>query len=451
MSKIYFYGGAGMVTGSNFLLETPETKLLIDCGLLQGAHTCDASNWSAFAYNLHTIKTLVVTHAHIDHIGRIPRLVKEGFRGTIYSTAATKALAEPLLHDALELLEADARRCKEEPLYSKDHVAQALRQWKGLTYHEVVELQGCTLELLNSGHILGASMVKITRGTKSIVFTGDLGPGTSPLLSPCEDVAGAQFLVMESVYGDRVRQKGEDRLGELEDLIEGAAQKNGTLLIPAFSTERTQDLLFEIRDLMMRKKVPSMPVYVDSPLAEAITHAFVREPDFFAPEIAARIKAGENIFAFPELRFVEDVEESKKINGHTGPKVILAGSGMSNGGRVQGHELSVLPDPNSTLLIVGYQAPGSIGRRLAEGASYVDIRGERVPVRAQVAALYGYSAHMDSEALLEFVNKAARDIRHVFVVEGEPAAAGFLTQRVRDYLGVNATAPEAGDIAEIDL
>lgn len=451
-STIYFHGGAGSVTGSNFLVDTGSVKFLVDCGLTQGAHDAEDINWHPFAYDPASIEALIVTHAHVDHIGRIPKLVKDGFRGKIISTEATKALAEPLLLDSMELLAHDARKHGREQLYNEADISAAMKLWEGISYHESRSLgDGCTMQFLNSGHILGSAMVRFEREGSALVFTGDVGGGNSPLLSSAEKLADANYLVMESVYGDRVRGSDDRRKELLEDIIEEAAARGGTLLIPAFSTERTQELLFEIRDLMTNKRVPSQPVYVDSPLATKITEAYVAHPEYFTADIRERIKKGEKIFSFPELHFVEDAEESAKIDSNLGPKIIIAGSGMSNGGRVRAHQRHVLPDKNSTLLIVGYQAAGSLGRRLVEGEKRVRIAGEDVRVACKVEAIYGYSAHMDGEELLEFVNQGADSLRQVFVVMGEPASASFLAQRIRDYLGLKATVPEAGGSATIQF
>ena len=425
-STIYFYGGAGTVTGSNFLLDVGDSKFLVDCGLTQGKHNAEEINWNAFPYNPADIPFLFVTHAHIDHIGKIPKLVKDGFKGRIISTEATRALAGPLLLDSQELLAHDARKHNLPVLYDEHDIAKAMTLWEGVAYGEKVELPGsCTAEFVNSGHILGSGLVRFLREGKNIIFTGDLGGGNSPLLEQPTLLTDAHYLVMESVYGDRVRGKDEDRRELLEDVIENAAIRGGTLLIPAFSTERTQDLLFEIRSLMTERRVPSMPVYMDSPLASKITAAFLAHPAYFAPDMRARIEGGENIFAFPELTFVEGVEESARTAALPGPKIVIAGSGMSNGGRVHGYQKYVLPDAKSTLLVVGYQSAGSLGRRLIEGDKNVWLMGEKVSVKCKVEAIYGYSAHMDGEQLLEFVNKTAPSLKQVFVVMGEPASAGF--------------------------
>ena len=440
-----------MVTGSNFLLDTGSGKLLIDCGLMQGMG--EEKNWEPFAYNPAEISHLIVTHAHLDHIGRIPRLVRMGFKGKIISTSATMALAEPLLLDAMEILGNFAERRGREELFNEHDISAAMALWAGIGYGEKTDLpDGITLELLDAGHILGSAIARLARDGRNIVFTGDLGGGNSPLLPPTHEVADATYLVMEGTYGDKTRPEDKDRREQLENVIEDTVSRGGTLLIPAFSTERTQDLMYEIRTLMVEKRVPSVPVFIDSPLALRVTRAFVAHPEYFSTAMRRRIEGGEDIFAFPELHFVESVEASRKIKETHGPKIILAGSGMSGGGRVLAHEREYLPDIKSTLLIVGYQAAGTMGRRLIEGAKHIDlpaggqgIHKEKIPVRAKVETLYGYSAHRDSESWLEVANKAAQDAEEVFVVHAEPAAASFLVQRIRDYLGVKATAPEAGE------
>ncbi len=463
-STIHFYGGAGTVTGSNFLFTPSATegidsklKILVDCGLFQGKHSFEAINWEPFPFDPKDISVLVNTHAHIDHIGRIPKLVKDGFRGPIYSSEATRALAEPLLLDAMELSARTAEHLGKEPLYTQKDIAQAMQQWQGIPYHTPQDLEdGVELELLDAGHILGSAIATFTRGDKKVAFTGDLGGGNSPLLAPVEIPKGVNYLIMESVYGDRMRQDDAHRRDLLENYIEDANARGGTLLIPAFSTERTQDLLFEIRSLFLEKRVPSMPVYLDSPLAQKITAAYLAYPQYFSEEMQKRISNGERIFDFPELEFIEGGAESEKIRHKPGAKIILAGSGMSNGGRVVAHEAVVLLDDKSTLLVVGYQSAGSLGRRLIEGAKKVEIKGEEVSVLARVESMYGYSAHMDGEQLLEFVNKTAdqsapASLAEVFVVMGEPAASGFLVQRIRDYLSIKATAPEAGESAQVEF
>lgn len=451
-STLHFLGGAGQVTGSNFLLDTGEAKYMIDCGLFQGRHAFEETNWHTFAFDPKDIKALLVTHAHIDHIGRIPKLVRDGFRGAIYSTEATKALAEPLLEDSMEILAHDSRKHGHELLYEEKDIHQTLKLWQGVPYKKTINLEGgFQVQFLNAGHILGSAMIVMQRGERKIVFAGDIGSGHSPLLPPIDELPKVDYLVMESVYGDRVREEKKGKRDELEDVIENTFARKGTLLIPAFSTERTQDLLYEIGSLMHEKRVASMPVFIDSPLATKITAAFTRYPAYFNNEIKNRLENGEHVFNFPQFHFVENQDESHRIANMHGPKIVIAGSGMSNGGRVHIHERQMLSDPHSTLLIVGYQAAGSLGRRLIEGDKNITLRGERIHVACHVETIYTYSAHSDGEGLIEFVNKIGTNIEQVFVVHGEPMAAATLTQRLRDYLSVRAVAPEIGEKKELDL
>lgn len=450
-SKLGFFGGVGAVTGSNFVLDTGGLKIVVDCGLRQGLS--EERNWDAFAYQPSRMTHLVVTHAHLDHVGRIPKLVADGFRGQIISTKATKALCEPMLLDALEILERAGRKSGRPALYAEADVERTMGLWRTLSYNERVELgDDVSLELYDAGHILGSAMARFERGAHSIVFTGDIGGGNSPLLNPTADLPATTYAVMESTYGDRARPEDKERLQQLEDALEEAATRGGTLLIPAFSTERTQDLLFDIGRLMREKRVPQLAVYLDSPLAQKITAAYLQCPEYFSPEVRARVEGGEDIFSFPQLKFVERPKESEKLNQDPEQKIILAGAGMSSGGRVIAHEAAYLPDPKSTLLIVGYQAAGTLGRQLVEGAKEVRMFKETVPVRAKVQTLYGYSAHRDQEGLFQFASDLAdRGAEEVFCVHGEPAAAGFLSQRVRDYLGVKASVPEEGSTAVLEF
>ena len=439
------------MTGSNFMLDTGAQKILVDCGLQQGTH--EEKNYEPFAYDPSSCSHLFISHAHLDHVGRIPFLVKSGFTGKIISTIATHDVAEFIMRDALSLMVRAQEHGAPPPMYAEQDIDAALKLWEPRGLHEPLELEGgVTHEFYDAGHILGSAMSKFSRGQKTLVVTGDLGGGNSPLLPPTEALPAPDYLVIESVYGDRTRPEDKDRKEAFQAIIEKTIARGGTLLIPAFSTERTQDLIYEIRSLMMDKKVPSVPVFLDSPLAQKITETFEHNSEYFAPALQARVAAGEKIFHFNELKFARDTNESRAIQHMEGPKIILAGSGMSNGGRVLSHERYVLPDEKSTLLIVGYQAVGTIGRRLLEGEKKLHAgKGEVIPVRAHVETLYGYSAHRDSEGLLELVEGAKETLSQVFVVEGEPAAAGFLAQRINDYLGVKATAPDEGDSVTIEL
>ena len=452
-TTLTFCGGAGSVTGANFLLKTDGAAILVDCGLQQGGELTEGINWKPFPYDPSTIDVLLVTHAHIDHIGRIPKLVRDGFRGRIISTEATRAVAGALLEDSAMLLEIVAKRTEHPILYDAHDIEAAMKLWEGVPYHTPQSLpDGLSFELIDAGHILGSAMVKISRGNRTIVFTGDLG-GTSVLLPPRDSAAGAQYVVMESVYGDRTHPYEDPnmRRDNLRRAIVETAHRSGVLLIPAFATERTQDLLFELRTIYQDGGIPEVPVYLDAPLAEKLTASFLAHPQYFNDEMHARITMGENIFSFPELHVIADMEASHALDHARGPKVIIAGSGMAQGGRVLQHEKTVLQDPHSTLLIVGYQVAGSLGRRLIDGAKQVTIMGERIPVRCRIEQNLGYSAHLDGPHLLEFIEEAKETVEEVFVVMGEPVSAGFLVQRMRDQLGINARAPENGNSFPIAL
>lgn len=449
-----FAGGAGTVTGSNFLVETETGKCLIDCGMLQGSRFAGEENGKEFSYDPSQIDTLIVTHAHIDHVGRIPLLVKKGFAGVIYSTEATKLLAHELMRDAVSVMHQEASHHTGPVLYEVPDVEKAMTLWQSVPYGAPHSISGgLSFTLGVSGHILGSALVRLRpeKGGKTLMFTGDLGNPENPVLPPAEAPTGVSYLVMESVYGNRTHEKGTERMEKLERIARETIRRGGTLLIPAFAAERTQDILFELHELMRGNKLPHVPTFVDSPLASRITEIYRDFPDLYQDDVKARAKAGEKVFAFSGLTFTDDHVESQKIASVRGPKIIIAGSGMSHGGRVLSHEAKYLPEKTTTLLLVGYQAAGSLGRRLEEGAKEVTIEGERILVRATVETIFGYSAHMDSDALLSFAESGAKTLEKIFVVMGEPSASLFLAQRISGYGGMKVSVPKAGESATIEL
>ncbi len=458
--SITFCGGAGTVTGSNFLVEALPAqagdgkKFLVDCGMAQGGSFAEESNRAPFLYEPSSIELLIVTHAHIDHVGRIPLLVKRGFRGIIYSTDATKELARELLMDAVSVMRQEHRERGTAVLYEESDVEKALVNWKTIPYHAEQKIPGgLSFSFDVSGHILGSSLVRLrpSGGGKTLMFTGDLGNPKNRILPSAEEPKGVSYLVMESVYGNRKHEGGGERAEKLESIARETIRRGGVLLIPAFATERTQDLLFDLHELMRTNRLPRVPVFVDSPLGSSITAIYRNHPELYEPELQARANAGEKIFAFPGLTFTDTREESRKIDAVRGPKIIIAGSGMSHGGRVLGHEARYLPMSATTLLIVGYQSAGSLGRRLEEGAKEVEIEKKKVTVRASVETIFGYSAHMDGDALLSFAEAGAETIKKIFVVMGEPSASLFLAQRLNGYGGLYAVVPERGEKVEVDL
>ena len=454
MNKLTFCTGVGTVTGANFLLETNGKKILVDCGMVQGERVAQQQNFEAFGYDVSTIDYLFITHAHLDHVGRIPKLVKEGFKGAIYSTPQTRDLAELVLNDAVTILANEAKQNGIAPLYVASDVAQVFPFWKTIEYHANFEVApGISVFLKDAGHVLGSSMFEFTiknetgEGNEKILFTGDLGNSPAPLLKDTEPVGDVDYLIMESVYGDRNHEDRETRLEEFTKIINDTLARDGTLVIPAFSIDRSQVLLYELNNLVRDKKIPSVPVFFDSPMGEKATDIYKNSTELFNESAQKQIASGDDLFSFPHLTFVESSRESAGIDHLNGAKIILAGSGMSVGGRVIGHEQHFLGDAKSTILLVGYQSVGSLGRELADGNKKVSIHGEQVVVNAHIATLYGYSAHKDGDHLVGFVatagdGKGKGNLKKVFVVMGEPGASLHLAQRLNDELNVKAMVPE---------
>lgn len=449
--KLTFCGGTGAVTGANFLLESDQTKIVIDCGMEQGTSVAQEFNHRPFLYDPKAIDILLITHAHIDHVGRIPKLVKNGFRGVIYSTPETKEIAVLMLEDGLKLTIQDAERHNLEPLYGADDVKKTFELWKTIPYHQKTRIApDFEVFLKDAGHVLGSTMYEVLYNGKKIVFTGDLGNSPTPLLKDTEDITDADYLIMESVYGDRNHESKEDRLNKLEDIIEDTVKKKGVLMIPSFSLEKTQVILYELNGLVEEGRIPLIPVYIDSPLAIKVTEIYKRYPVDFNPQTQTLIKKGDDIFNFPKLHFTETSEESKAILHTPSPKIVIAGSGMSNGGRILHHELNYLSHPQNTLLLVGYQSVGTMGRQISDGAKEINIFNQRVVIRARVDHIDGYSSHKDSDHLFAFVENTADTVKKVFVAMGEPKSSLFLVQRLRDYLGVEAYAPKQGEAVVLD-
>lgn len=449
--RLTFWSGVGSVTGANFLLEG-EGRILIDCGLIQGDSESEKLNAAAFPYDPRTIDFLFITHAHLDHIGRVGKLVKDGFSGVIYSTPATKDLAAVMLEDAVKVMRSKREESGEEPLYEEEHVSKALSLWKTLDYDHKIEsvtASGLTVEALDAGHILGSAMYRFTHDGKRIIFTGDSGNSPSPLLCDTESVAGANYLVMDSVYGNKNHEPKEERDAKFGRVVSDSISHGGTLVIPAFSLERTQVILYELNCLIEAGLIPSVPVFLDSPLATKVTEIYRQYQDKFNDEVKKQIASGDDIFNFPKLSVVHHARESEELDRISGAKIIIAGSGMSEGGRVVSHEERYLPDPKSTILLMGYQAVGTLGRRIQDVPHSVEIGGKTVPVRARIEMISGYSSHKDSDCLLDMVAEASETLKKVFVVMGEPEASLYLVQRLRDYLGVDAIYPERGRSYEI--
>lgn len=450
-SKITFNGGAGSVTGANFLFDTGTTKILVDCGTEAQEFVCDDRNFEAFSDDVRSASALMVTHAHADHIGRIPKLVREGFRGAIYSTSATRDIAAIMFEDALGIMREESEKHGCDMLYEAGDVDRALSLWQGKDYHAPFEIADVKIEFLDAGHILGSALVKMSRAGRVVVFTGDLGNTPEPLLRETEMPTGAHYIVMESVYGDRLHEGRAERKQHLREAIEQIRARKGTLLIPSFSIERTQILLYEINSMVEDGEMEQIPIFLDSPLASRVTPVFRTYAELLNPEAGKRLAAGDDLYTFPGLSITRNKQDSQAIYDEPNPKVIIAGAGMSGGGRIRGHEKQYLSDKHATVLFVGYQAPGTLGRRLQDGAKSVQIDGEYVRVHARIENLSGYSGHADRDQLMQFVENAGESLEKVFVTMGEMKSSLFLGQRIKDFLGVEAIAPQKADVHTINF
>ena len=449
--KLTFAGGAGRVTGSCYLLEDGDAKVLVDCGMNQGDKSLEEDNFEAFPFNPSEIDALFVTHSHIDHVGRIPKLVKDGFKGVIYSTAPTKDEAYELLLDTRHLMEHEAQP-GQPLLYEVSDIDNAMNLWKTTHYHNSLSIKNFKIEFYNSGHVLGSASIVISSGGKTVAFSGDLGNVPAPLVKDTEYIDSADYALVESAYGNRIHESVRERKSILEDLIEDTFKSKGTLMIPAFAMERTQELLFELNDLVANKRIPKVPIFIDSPLAIKLTSIYRKyegNAEYFDSEALMMMRGEANIFNFPGLKMTLSKEESKSINDAPPPKVIIAGSGMSNGGRILYHEIRYLPDDKSALLFVGFQAEGTIGRKIIDGIKEVYIMGQKIPVRCRVAAIGGYSAHADQPLLLKWVGSMNKTLKKVFVVQGEPDQSGPLAEKIKDEFAIDAIVPEKGQVFEL--
>ncbi len=451
--QIGFFGATGTVTGSRYLLQVAGKRLLVDCGLFQGLKQLRLRNWAPFPVDPATIDAVVLTHAHLDHSGNLPLLVRNGFRGRIYCTDATQALCEILLPDSAHLLEEEAERANRYgyskhrpalPLYNSEDVGRALQQFRAERFDlEFEPLRGVRVRFLPAGHILGAAMAVVTAEGRSILYTGDVGRSGDVIMRPPAAAPGVDYLVVESTYGDR-RHQAVDAGGELADVVRRTIARGGVVVVPSFAVARAQALLYMIHQLKADGRIPeALPVYLNSPMATDVTglyQQFRSEHKLTGEQTRAMCNAA---------KFVNSVEESKALNEGSWPRIIIAASGMATGGRVLHHLRAFAPDARNTILFTGFQAAGTRGRAMIDGATEIKIFGEYVQVRAEVARLHAMSAHADWAELLDWMRAFPRAPRRTFVTHGEPVAADAMRLHIEEALHWRCTVPE--HLERIDL
>lgn len=461
MASLTFLGATGTVTGSRYLLQVHGQRILVDAGLFQGEKELRLRNWQPFPVPAASIQAVILTHAHIDHAGYLPRLVREGFAGVVYATSPTARLASVLLPDAAHLQEEEARFANKVgsskhspalPLFTTQDAAAALRLFRSVPFHTPWELHpGLRFTFYRQGHILGAAAVKVEfkdKGArKSIFFSGDVGRYGVPILLPPEPYPGSDYLVVESTYGAKVHDASDPR-DQLAEVIARTADRGGVVLIPAFAVGRTQEILYYLREMEDDGDLPPVPVYLDSPMARQAT-ALVRQAVSEHDAETQFVEREEEAFFPSSLRIITSVEESKSLNQLPGPAIILSASGMATGGRILHHLRHRLGDERNTVLFVGFQAAGTRGRKLLEGAQEIKIFGEYVPVRAEITQISSLSAHADREELLIWLRQAEEPPRRVFVTHGEPDASSAFAQTLQEQLGWACHLPSYGENLEL--
>lgn len=455
MAKITFLGAAGTVTGSKYLVEAGGKKLLVDCGLFQGSKELEQRNWNILPVDPAAIDWAVLTHAHIDHTGYIPRLVHEGYKGPFYCDAATNELCNLLLPDSAHLQEEDAQYAAKKkytshnpplPLYTVAETQQALKQFQVIPRKDSFQIcPEFSVKPHDAGHILGSSWLELTiteNGKQTlVVFSGDLGRYNQPILNDPESPTRADFLLCESTYGDRDHPAG-DVMQLLADVVNDAVKRGGVIVIPAFAVDRTQTLAYYIAHLTAQKRIPNLPVYVDSPMAISVTTYYTRHHEDHKPEFQREEDSGNHDpLNLMQVHLTRSVEESKKINDVVSPCIIVSASGMATGGRILHHLARRLPDSRSTVVLVGYQGEGTRGRMLQDGAEYVRIFGVEVPVKAKVVSFGQLSAHAGRSELLRWLSGFQAPPKRTFLVHGEPTGLNALHDAVVNQFHWPATIP----------
>lgn len=464
--KLRFLGASRNVTGSRYYLEANNGRFLIDCGLYQ-ERELRGRNWDPFPVPPDSIDAVLLTHAHLDHCGLLPKLVRDGFRGRVYCTAATADIAEIMLLDAAKLQEEDAafkrRRHEREgrrgpypevPLYTVDDANASLLLFSPLQYRKTIALgDGVEATFYDAGHVLGSSMIMVSvlQGgeRRTILFSGDIGRWDVPIVRDPTIFTEADYVLVESTYGDRLHEGSPEVANHLAQAVNSTLNAGGNVVIPSFALERAQEVLYHMNGLLIDGRIPRVVVFLDSPMAVRVTEVFTHYPDLYDQEMTRLVRINKSPFDLPGLKMVSTTDESKAINYVKVGAVIIAGSGMCTGGRIKHHLVTNISRPESAVLFVGYQAVGTLGRQIVDGAREVRILGQYYPVRARVVQIHGFSAHADRDELFRWLSGLRRGPRHLFVTHGEPEVADAFGQFLREKTGWNVSVPEYA--AEVSL
>ena len=473
--KITFLGATKIVTGSNFLVEAAGKKFLVDCGLYQGKAELEEQNYREFDYNPAEIDFMLLTHAHIDHSGRIPKLYNDGFKGPIYAHKATCDLCQIMLPDSGHIQEMEAewknkKRIRKGqqtrgPLYTAEDALKCMEIFVPVKYDEIIQVsENIYVRFNDAGHMLGSSTIEIWakedgKETKA-VFSGDLGNNDIPLLSEPTMIDNCDYLVMESTYGSRLHIRNDQKAELFLKIVSETIDNGGTVVIPSFAVGRTQEILYEINKIKENRHdeeflreyrtLMKVPVYVDSPLAISATEVFKENMDLFEDEVKEEMERGNNPLEFPGLKFTQTVDESKALNESDEPSIIISASGMCDVGRIKHHLKHNIWNPKSTILFVGYQAPGTLGYEIVNGAKKVTIFGEEFAVNARIEYIEGYSGHADQEGLMNFVYSFYNKPKHIFLVHGEEESQEVLRNKILENTGIGVTIPEYGETYQLD-
>lgn len=449
MPSVTFYGATEEVTGSCYLVRGKKITLLVDCGLFQAEQFAHQKNYEPLPFNSKEINAVLLTHAHLDHTGRLPKLHLAGFSGKVLGTAPTLELTKYLWGDALEIMEIEYQETGRLPLYTKADVKHAEKFFEGVEYGRKVKLSATDWAIFHdAGHILGSAFIELLIDGKRLVFSGDIGNVHPPIIRETEALPDeVDLLTCETTYAGHLHEPPKARYELLRDAAVETINNKGTLLIPAFAVERTQEILYEFNNLVNEGILPAIPIYLDSPLAIKATRVFKNSPKFYNKEDYLLQQADGDMFDFPGLRQTATREKSKKINDTPPPKVIIAGNGMMNGGRIVYHLQRYLPDPKTTVLIIGYQAAGTTGRKILDGAKTVRIFNSPIPVKARIKAIGAFSAHGDQKKLLSWIG-TAKSIGLAALVHGEPDGMNIFAEKLKE-LKIKATIPRHGETINI--